>query len=132
MTPWNFILLDKMSKMNRSVLYEGGYGALKFLLCVRHFMCYDKMFFLDNILKSSDNNHVCPKTVLEILVLKTYCDLLPVQWFTASKLSFTCFSFEFDVHSSDISNYRLQLEVKDATNYGIFAKPPVLGSVRLL
>ncbi|KHN78918.1 Extended synaptotagmin-2 [Toxocara canis] len=39
--------------------------------------------------------------------------------------------FEFDVHSSDLHHYKLQLIVKDAINYGIFAKPPVIGMVEL-
>lgn len=40
------------------------------------------------------------------------------------------FSFEFDVHSSDVHHYKLQLMVKDAINYGVFTRPPIIGMVR--
>ncbi|VDN57233.1 unnamed protein product [Dracunculus medinensis] len=37
--------------------------------------------------------------------------------------------FDFDVHSSDLRNYKLQILVKDATNYGVFAKAPIIGMI---
>uniref|UniRef100_A0A914UX76 C2 domain-containing protein n=1 Tax=Plectus sambesii TaxID=2011161 RepID=A0A914UX76_9BILA len=37
--------------------------------------------------------------------------------------------FEFDVHYNDLHNYVLLFQVKDATNYGFFAKTPVLGQI---
>ncbi|VDK74121.1 unnamed protein product [Litomosoides sigmodontis] len=39
--------------------------------------------------------------------------------------------FEFDLHYSDIRNHMLTFTVKDATNYGPFSKPPVLGMVQV-
>uniref|UniRef100_A0A0M3HRP9 Extended synaptotagmin-2 n=1 Tax=Ascaris lumbricoides TaxID=6252 RepID=A0A0M3HRP9_ASCLU len=39
--------------------------------------------------------------------------------------------FEFDVHSSDVHHYKLQLMVKDAINYGVFTRPPIIGMVEL-
>lgn len=51
------------------------------------------------------------------------------QWiFNFRKIFF--FSFDFDVHSSDLRNYKLQILVKDATNYGVFAKAPIIGMVK--
>ncbi|MFH4975035.1 hypothetical protein AB6A40_001744 [Gnathostoma spinigerum] len=37
--------------------------------------------------------------------------------------------FEFDVHSSEIQHYLLRILVKDATNYGMFSRTPVLGQI---
>lgn len=39
--------------------------------------------------------------------------------------------FEFDVNANELHHYKLQLLVKDATNYGIFTKPPTLGMIEL-
>jgi hypothetical protein len=36
---------------------------------------------------------------------------------------------EFDVHSTDLANYKLQFVVKDAINYGVITKAPLLGTV---
>lgn len=33
------------------------------------------------------------------------------------------------MNSSDIHNYRVQIQVKDDTNYGTFSSPPILGAV---
>ncbi|KAE9556463.1 hypothetical protein FO519_000348 [Halicephalobus sp. NKZ332] len=35
--------------------------------------------------------------------------------------------FEFDIHSSDLRNYKLQFIVKDDISYGVFHRPPQLG-----
>ncbi|KAI1729382.1 c2 domain-containing protein [Ditylenchus destructor] len=37
----------------------------------------------------------------------------------------------FDVHFSELQNYKLQLMVKDDLNYGTFSKPPVLGTLEI-
>ncbi|VDO71344.1 unnamed protein product [Haemonchus placei] len=37
--------------------------------------------------------------------------------------------FELDLDAQDIHNYKLQILVKDDTNYGAFAKKPVLGQI---
>ncbi|KAK5964928.1 Extended synaptotagmin-2 [Trichostrongylus colubriformis] len=37
--------------------------------------------------------------------------------------------FEFDMDAQDIHNYRLQILVKDDTNYGTFSRKPVLGQI---
>ncbi|ETN69472.1 C2 domain protein [Necator americanus] len=37
--------------------------------------------------------------------------------------------FEFDVNPSDLHNYRLQICVKDDTNYGAFSAKPILGQI---
>lgn len=31
---------------------------------------------------------------------------------------------------TDVHNYKVQIQVKDDTNYGAFSTPPVLGQVR--
>uniref|UniRef100_A0AC34F5D6 Extended synaptotagmin-2 n=1 Tax=Panagrolaimus sp. ES5 TaxID=591445 RepID=A0AC34F5D6_9BILA len=36
-------------------------------------------------------------------------------------------TFEFDVHYSDLKNYKLRFAVKDDLNYGVLHRPPVLG-----
>ncbi|KJH46600.1 C2 domain protein [Dictyocaulus viviparus] len=38
--------------------------------------------------------------------------------------------FEFDIDSQDLHNYKLQVVVKDDTNYGTFSAKPILGEVR--
>uniref|UniRef100_A0A914CZS2 C2 domain-containing protein n=1 Tax=Acrobeloides nanus TaxID=290746 RepID=A0A914CZS2_9BILA len=37
--------------------------------------------------------------------------------------------FELDIHYSDLHNYKLQLQVKDAINYGVLSRPPILGTL---
>jgi Ca2+-dependent lipid-binding protein len=37
-------------------------------------------------------------------------------------------TFEFDIHYSDLKNYKLKFSVKDDLNYGVLHRPPVLGS----
>ncbi|KAK6055204.1 C2 domain protein [Cooperia oncophora] len=37
--------------------------------------------------------------------------------------------FEFDMEAQDIHNYKLQITVKDDTNYGAFTPKPVLGQI---
>jgi hypothetical protein len=38
--------------------------------------------------------------------------------------------FEFDVHFTELVNFKLQLTVKDSINYGLFTKQPTLGMVK--
>nr|CAR63710.1 putative C2 domain containing protein [Angiostrongylus cantonensis] len=40
--------------------------------------------------------------------------------------------FEFDVDSQDLHNYKLQVLLKDDTNYGTFTSKPVLGQIDIL
>ncbi|RCN42733.1 C2 domain protein [Ancylostoma caninum] len=42
---------------------------------------------------------------------------------------FLSFSFEFDVDPGDLHNYKLQICVKDDTNYGAFSSKPILGQI---
>ncbi|CAJ0599487.1 unnamed protein product [Cylicocyclus nassatus] len=37
--------------------------------------------------------------------------------------------FEFDVEANDLHNYRLQISVKDDTNYGAFSSKPIIGQI---
>ncbi|KIH47635.1 hypothetical protein ANCDUO_22301 [Ancylostoma duodenale] len=37
--------------------------------------------------------------------------------------------FEFDVDPGDVHNYKLQICVKDDTNYGAFSSKPILGQI---
>lgn len=39
------------------------------------------------------------------------------------------FRLIFDVHCSELQKYKLQLIVKDAINYGLLSKPPIIGKV---
>ncbi|VDM80597.1 unnamed protein product [Strongylus vulgaris] len=39
--------------------------------------------------------------------------------------------FEFDVEANDLLNYKLQISVKDDTNYGAFSAKPVLGQIEI-
>ena len=77
----------------------------------------------------SSNGDADPYVKVKLIPINSGTVKTEKKTVVAVKSTNPCFDneFEFDVHSSDLRNYKLQFIVKDDISYGVFHRPPQLG-----